>query len=597
MVFFSLLLLLLVLLPIGRGTVDAIEYEKHECKSWIASALGADVAATSGSLSKSEFLTFTQTITNPPYIGAYFNQFDTYDDLPYSVKLICKILTCQCEGLGYGNTCCEGPTAELPLDGLITNEETAYRNYFCDMIALVVSDVPIPNPTNKPTIELTSGPVTSAPTLAPTTYAPITGAPFKHYRLFPPKLSKTSKGAKSGKASKSGKLGNVSAIISLSPTLTPVTAQPQLPTSTWYETSQLVETSCPNMCAPHVAIDGDTAVFFGENDAIQFLTYDDVKGEFVTVTKLAANYAASAVSVSGNTTVIGDDTNGKVHVYERDDTGQWSKQPDLPIPPDVTDGSRFGSAVAIDGVVVAAGATQARNGTGAVYVYRRSGGEWVREATLLAVDPHESPFEEFGNSISLQGDLIALGDMYHGDFNQGGVHIYEYQPTRQNWTMVGDPITNSDCELGYFGSGLVLLGDGGFMTTCSRENDKRGAIYYYTRDAETGLYFLAQKIVASGLAPGDEFGGGVYGEIDASENLMATGIVSGNLVSIFTVLNGKWVEVDKIDASELSGTSATEDGYIFLPGNREIVTYGNKIIVAGATNAYVYTLLIIDDEG
>ena len=345
-------------------------------------------------------------------------------------------------------------------------------------------------------------------------------------------------------------------------------------------------------------MEGDDAVFFAENEYIQFLTYDDETGEFITVSTIYdANFSASAVSISGNTTAIGDPDNEKVHVYQKNSTGQWNQVDDLPTPPDIVEGSLFGSTVAVEDDVMAVGATQARNGTGAVYVYRQDEGQWVQEATLLAVDPHESPYEEFGNAISIEGGLIALGDMYYGQYNEGGVYVYEYQSEGQNWTLVGDPIVNPDCELGYFGADLVLLeSNGALLTTCSRESDKRGAIYYYTRDDETGQYVLTQKIQASGLQPGDEFGGGLYGEVDATDNLMVTGIVSGNLVSIFTILNGEWIEVDKIDASALSGKEGTLDGTIFLPGNREIVVSGNKIIVAGASNAFVYTLPIIEGE-
>ena len=620
----------MMLLASRGGAVDDTSADV-KCNSWIAAAIGADDTG-SGSLNKSEFLTFTQSITNPHYVGPYFHQFETYAELPYSVKVINTILSCQ------GDQLCEG-SAELSLLGFNTTEETAYKHYFCDMITLIVNNIPTPAPTNKPS----AAPSTSVPTLAPSTDAPITGAPFSYYRLFTPKLGKSSKGTKSGKAS-SGKSGKASAITSPSPppvatvetpkpssttvapitlfpttssrttapttaptTLSPTTAapttisptlSPQLPTSTWYETSQLVETSCSELCYPVVAMEGDDAVFFAENEYIQFLTYDDETGEFITVSTIYdANFSASAVSISGNTTAIGDPDNEKVHVYQKNSTGQWNTVDDLPTPPDIVEGSLFGSTVAVEDDVMAVGATQARNGTGAVYVYRQDEGQWVQDATLLAVDPHESPYEEFGTAISIEGGLIALGDMYYGKYNEGGVYVYEYQSEGQNWTLVGDPIVNPDCELGYFGADLVLLeSNGALLTTCSRESDKRGAIYYYTRDDETGQYVLTQKIQASGLQPGDEFGGGLYGEIDATDNLMVTGIVSGNLVSIFTILNGEWIEVDKIDASALSGKEETLDGTIFLPGNREIVVSGNKIIVAGASNAFVYTLPIIEGE-
>ena len=57
-------------------------------------------------------------------------------------------------------------------------------------------------------------------------------------------------------------------------------------------------------------MEGDDAVFFAENEYIQFLTYDDDTGEFITVSTIYdANFSASAVSISGNTTAIVDPEN------------------------------------------------------------------------------------------------------------------------------------------------------------------------------------------------------------------------------------------------------------------------------------------------
>ena len=71
----------------------------------------------------------------------------------------------------------------------------------------------------------------------------------------------------------------------------------------------------------------------------------------------------------------------------------------------------FARQVAIDGdtavVSASAEATELGSYVGAVYVFRRSGDAWVREARLTSIDPAAN--EYFGSSVAIDGNVIAVG--------------------------------------------------------------------------------------------------------------------------------------------------------------------------------------------
>ena len=170
-------------------TGSSRNYTPQQCTSWINSALTADMT-NSSSLSQSEYLTFLQSITTPAHVGPYFESFGSFGELPYGARIANVILSCACTTLpGYNDTCCsstedgggaEGVGAEVPLDGFSSpttnnnsneNNESllAYRSYFCDILANVVSKVPMP-PTLSPSrsaVPTLSG-VPSSSTSSPT---------------------------------------------------------------------------------------------------------------------------------------------------------------------------------------------------------------------------------------------------------------------------------------------------------------------------------------------------------------------------------------------------------------------------------------------
>jgi hypothetical protein len=141
----------------------------------------------------------------------------------------------------------------------------------------------------------------------------------------------------------------------------------------------------------------------------------------------------------------------------------------------------FGMSLDLDGDTLAVGApVEASGGTnqqdnsvqmaGAVYIFRRSGTSWSQEAYVKAPSPERS--DEFGASLSLRGDTLAVGATEFLDRNDpGSVHIFNRVGTTWGPTA---RITASNADPGdkFFS---VALGPDGLYVGAQRESSQASA--------------------------------------------------------------------------------------------------------------------------
>ncbi len=176
---------------------------------------------------------------------------------------------------------------------------------------------------------------------------------------------------------------------------------------------------------------GAAYVFQRSGDTWQQHTY--LKGS-----NAAANdWFGHSVAIDGDTLVVGstrDDSDvidsGAAYVFQRSgDT--WHQQAQLKASnPDSSD--QFGSSVAIDGDTLVVSATgedsntrgingeqqnNDANASGAAYVFQRSGDTWQQQAYLKASNTDAG--DEFGISVDIDGDTVAIGGWYESSFATG----------------------------------------------------------------------------------------------------------------------------------------------------------------------------------
>jgi len=276
-----------------------------------------------------------------------------------------------------------------------------------------------------------------------------------------------------------------------------------------------------------VSISGDTIIV-----GSRFVNADGINGRgaaYVYVrsgttwneqAKLMADDAAAfdelgfSVKIDGDTAAVGapfaNGSQGKVYLFTRSGTA-WSAQTMLTAD-DGAASDRYGLALALDGDTLAIGSPSAEVGgnsdQGAVYLYARSGGDWSYQAKINAEDG--APFDEFGVSVSLDGNDIIAGAHY-ADIGsipgQGAAYVFTRSGT--DWTQQAK-LSSSD---GWFGDEFgfsVGISAGhaivGALFANPNGNENQGEAYIFTR---SGSDWTQETPLISDGASGDEFGIGV----------------------------------------------------------------------------------------
>jgi hypothetical protein len=250
---------------------------------------------------------------------------------------------------------------------------------------------------------------------------------------------------------------------------------------------------------------------------------------------------SDSTGVNGDQTSNGANNSGAVYVFSRAD-GVWSQQAYLKASnPDAND--YFGWSVSVSGDTLAVGAYQedsaatgvngdqadnsVRN-SGAVYVFSQADGEWSQQAYLKASNPDIS--DNFGGSVSLFGDTLAVGAIYedsaatgvngHQTNNSAGESGAVYVFSRSNgvWSQQAYlKASNTETE-DLFGIDVSLSGDilavGAYQEDSATngvngdqtDNSAQyaGAVYVFSR--ENGVWSQQDYLKASNAEADDYFG-------------------------------------------------------------------------------------------
>jgi hypothetical protein len=148
----------------------------------------------------------------------------------------------------------------------------------------------------------------------------------------------------------------------------------------------------------------------------------------------ADDYLGGSVAVSGNTIVAGAPTHkvgsnpnqGELYVFEEQGSG-WKQTAELTASDGALD-TEIGTAVAVSGNTIVAGASGREEERGAAYVFERSGdgSSWTQVAELTASDAVR--YDKLGWSVAIVGDAVAAGAPVHkvgGEPAQGAVYVFE----------------------------------------------------------------------------------------------------------------------------------------------------------------------------
>lgn len=299
-----------------------------------------------------------------------------------------------------------------------------------------------------------------------------------------------------------------------------------------------------------VDVDGDTIVVgaHGENNATgAAYVFERSNNTWLFKQKLAGSENSPgdsfglSVAVDGNTIVCGAFGNSRSPFNQTAEGttyvftllgNHWLETQKLTAS-DESPNNNFGGKVAIDGETIIVGAIGNADFAGAVYVFDFDGSSWIEQDKLTAQDA--SPRVIFGYRLGISGDTIVVASEGRSDepfFQFSAAYIFRRTPSgwhQQKRITTDDVVVMGRIEnMGRFGLTVAVSGD---MVIVGSPNDPTlafwsGTAYIYRRNGESS-WQLDQQIFPSDAARDDQFGGAIA--------------ISGE-----TVLIGAWVKFSPI---------------------------------------------------
>ena len=219
-----------------------------------------------------------------------------------------------------------------------------------------------------------------------------------------------------------------------------------------------------------------------------------------------------AVAADANVMVTGapdSDVNGTssgaAYVYERV-AGTWEYTGEIfPVGGNKLD--NFGYCVDVSGNRIAVGApgdSPGATSSGSVFIFEKIGSEWTQTAVLSPSDP--ASFDQFGYSVSLDGDRLIAGSFEDDDngFSSGSAYIFEFNAG--SWSQVAKLIASDGLDNDYFGISVSISDTiavcGAYLGNAGGSD--RGAAYVFYKN--NGLWSQQQKLIAPDGLNGDQFG-------------------------------------------------------------------------------------------
>jgi hypothetical protein len=201
-----------------------------------------------------------------------------------------------------------------------------------------------------------------------------------------------------------------------------------------------------------------------------------------------------AVALSGGVALVGapaadgDLSNdlGAAYVFRLRD-GKWVQEARL-LAADAASGDRFGEAVAIDGTRAIIGSPQDDDGgfaSGSAYVFDFDGKSWVQQPKLTS--PKSDFGDRFGESVSVLGDVAAVGAPGDDDEQTPGGAAFVYRRTDSEWQEEARLAAADGQTSDRFGEALALAPGSLVVGAPSRDTvaDDEGAAYVFADDAGT----------------------------------------------------------------------------------------------------------------
>ncbi|MGN6869513.1 MAG: beta strand repeat-containing protein [Solirubrobacteraceae bacterium] len=302
-------------------------------------------------------------------------------------------------------------------------------------------------------------------------------------------------------------------------------------------------------------------------------------GEFGTNVVLASD---------GNTALIGapNDSSGTGAAWVFVRSGAvWTQQSKLVGTGAIGSNVEQGGAVALsaDGNTALIGGVGDNGGVGAAWVFVRSNGVWTQQTKI--VEPNATLNAQVGYSVALSGDgntaLIGARD----DNNEAGV-AWAFVRSNGTWSQQGGALAPSDAaNPAVVGSAVALSSDGNTaLLGGPGDNNGVGAAWVFVR-ASGSWTQQGNKLVGSGSVATDGVEQGHAVALSSDGNTALIGAPDDNAFAgaswVFVRANGSWSQ----QGNKLvgSGATSTQQGFsVALTGDGNTALIGEVSGVGGA---------------
>ncbi|AQS37871.1 FG-GAP repeat [Shewanella psychrophila] len=249
-------------------------------------------------------------------------------------------------------------------------------------------------------------------------------------------------------------------------------------------------------------------------------------------------------------------------------------------------------SVSISGNLAVIASPGGSNDDGAVYVYKRTGSNWILNTTITPDSEFKS--KKFGAAVNISEDYLIIGDGESGKTKEGSAYVYKYDDYDDTWTkqatLKGGLVTRAaNYALSVaISKDYAVVGAGMESNPHGNNEIKKGAVYVYKRKDD--VWTNQAKLTASTGASGDQFGNSVaiVGEhiVIGAENRNSS---SGSVV-LFHLVGDVWLEQFSFTAAD--GASQDNFGHA-VAVSESYVTVGahnKKIKKSLPGDVYVYAL-------
>jgi len=307
-----------------------------------------------------------------------------------------------------------------------------------------------------------------------------------------------------------------------------------------------------------------------------------------------------SVSVSGDYAVSSaqDDNDkgtqsGSVYVYKK--TGGTWVQVDKLTAYDGTGYEYYGTSVSISGDYIVVGSPNSdmpgNSNCGAVYIYKRNVNDTFDFITKLIAYDYDGS-DKYGTAVAIDGYIVAIGSVSDdvGGSGTGSVYIYERNET-DDFNLVSK-VGASDREVGdALGKTVAVYGDYVVASALNDDNGTdSGSVYIFQKNASK-QYEQIKKLIASDGAAGDLFGSSIsiYGNYTVVGAYVHNGGLGANSGSAYVY---KYNETSNWDEFAVLKPDTASDQFGFA-----VSIYDDTILVTsrldGLNNygaGYIYTL-------